>query len=51
MDEKMLFSREEIGSAFLDFDIQLLEETEAELKEGLYHNGTGSLVRFVGQKL
>lgn len=51
MDEKMLFSREEIRSAFPGFNIQLLEETEAELKEGLYHNGTGSVVRFVGQKL
>ncbi len=51
MDEKMLFSLKEIRSAFPDFDIQLLEETEAELKEGLYHNGTGSVVRFVGQKL
>ena len=51
MDEKMLFSLKEIRPAFPDFNIQLLEETEAELKEGLYHNGTGSVVRFVGQKL
>lgn len=51
MDEKMLFSCEAIRSAFADFTIQLLEETEVELKEGLYHNGMGSVVRFVGQKL
>lgn len=51
MDEKMLFSHDEIRSAFPNFNIQLLEETQAELKEGLFHNGTSSVVRFVGRKL
>lgn len=50
MDENMLFSRAELRSAFPDFHIHILEESQVELKEGLYHNGTGSVVRFVGQK-
>lgn len=51
MDESMLFSTEELEADFPDFEIQLLEETETELKEGLYHNGTGSVIRLVGRKL
>lgn len=51
MDEGMLFSAEEIKTDFPNFEIHLLEEKETELKEGLYHNGTGSVIRFVGRKL
>jgi ubiquinone/menaquinone biosynthesis C-methylase UbiE len=51
MDESMLFSREEIKVDFPDFEIQVLEEKEAELQEGIYHNGKGSVIRFVGRKL
>ncbi|WP_025142551.1 class I SAM-dependent methyltransferase [Pedobacter jeongneungensis] len=46
----MLFSVEEIKSDFPDFEIIILEEKEIELNEGLFHNGQGSVIRFVGQK-
>lgn len=46
----MLFSMEEIKSDFADFEIIILEEKEIELSEGLFHNGQGSVIRFVGQK-
>ncbi|AZA89897.1 class I SAM-dependent methyltransferase [Chryseobacterium nakagawai] len=45
-----LFSIEEIKADFPDYSIIELQETEIELKEGLFHNGTGSVIRFVGQK-
>ncbi|MGG5207973.1 class I SAM-dependent methyltransferase [Chryseobacterium sp. MIQD13] len=45
-----LFSTEEIKADFPDYDIIELEEKEIELNEGLFHNGTGSVIRFVGQK-
>lgn len=50
-DIESLFSIEEIKADFLDYHIIELEETEIELSEGLFHNGTGSVIRFVGQKL
>jgi SAM-dependent methyltransferase len=46
----MLFSTEEIMSDFKGFDILLLEEKEVTLAEGIYHNGMGSVVRFIGIK-
>nr|WP_315418101.1 class I SAM-dependent methyltransferase [uncultured Pedobacter sp.] len=46
----MLFSMEEIKSDFADFEIIILEEKEIVLSEGLFHNGQGSVIRFVGQK-
>ncbi|EMI66069.1 class I SAM-dependent methyltransferase [Leptospira noguchii] len=46
----MLFSIEEIKSDFMNYKILELEEVEIELKEGLFHNGKGSVIRFVGQK-
>ncbi|REC50240.1 class I SAM-dependent methyltransferase [Chryseobacterium pennipullorum] len=49
-DIESLFSIDEIKTDFPDYHIIELSETEIELKEGLYHNGTGSVVRFVGQK-
>jgi SAM-dependent methyltransferase len=45
-----LFSLEELTSDFEDFEIIQLEEKEIELSEGLYHNGKGSVIRFVGKK-
>ncbi|AYN68958.1 methyltransferase domain-containing protein [Euzebyella marina] len=45
-----LFSIEEIRSDFHDFEAIILEETEIELSEGAYHNGKGSVIRFVGRK-
>ncbi|MEM8900536.1 MAG: class I SAM-dependent methyltransferase [Bacteroidota bacterium] len=45
-----LFSVEELQADFPDYEITELAEVEVELKEGLYHNGLGSVVRFVGKK-
>lgn len=47
---EMLFSIEEIKADFPNYDIILLEEKEIELSEGLFHNGKGSVIRFVGKK-
>jgi len=47
----MLFSIEEIKADFPDYEIIQLEEKEIELKEGLYHNGRGSVIRFTGRKM
>ncbi len=49
-DLASLFSIEELQSDFKDYEIITLEETEVELNEGLYHNGVGSVIRFVGRK-
>lgn len=47
----LLFSIDEIKSAFADFEIIELKEQEITLQEGLYHNGIGSVIRFVGKKI
>ncbi|WP_324756182.1 class I SAM-dependent methyltransferase [Sphingobacterium thalpophilum] len=49
-DLASLFSIEELQSDFKDYEIIELAETEVELNEGLYHNGIGSVIRFVGRK-
>ena len=49
-DIESLFSIEEIKVNFPNYEIITLEEEEIELKEGLYHNGLGSVIRFVGRK-
>jgi SAM-dependent methyltransferase len=49
-DIASLFSIDEIRSDFANYDFKELAETEIELNEGLYHNGQGSVIRFVGQK-
>jgi 2-polyprenyl-3-methyl-5-hydroxy-6-metoxy-1,4-benzoquinol methylase len=49
-DIDSLFSIEEIKSDFRNYKIIELEEKEIHLNEGLFHNGTGSVIRFVGQK-
>jgi len=46
----MLFSLEEIKKDFENFDVVELVEKEIELHEGLFHNGVGSVIRFVGIK-
>ena len=46
----MLFSIDEIRSDFAGFEILELNESVIELKEGLFHNGTGSVIRFMGMK-
>jgi hypothetical protein len=47
---EMLFSKESIQSDFPNFEIIELEEKQIELKEGDFHNGIGSVIRFVGKK-
>ena len=49
-DIASLFSIEEIKADFPNYEIIKLEEKEIELSEGLFHNGTGSVIRFVGKK-
>jgi 2-polyprenyl-3-methyl-5-hydroxy-6-metoxy-1,4-benzoquinol methylase len=49
-DIAMLFSIDELKSDFVDYEIIELEEKEIELNEGLFHNGKGSVIRFVGRK-
>ena len=49
-DIESLFSIEEIKADFPNYEIIKLEETEIELNEGLFHNGKGSVIRFVGKK-
>lgn len=50
-DIESLFSIDEIKADFPDYNIVELTETEIDLNEGLFHNGTGSVIRFVGQKM
>ena len=47
---EMLFSIDEIKTDFANYEIIELEEKEIELSEGLFHNGLGSVIRFVGRK-
>jgi SAM-dependent methyltransferase len=49
-DIASLFSIDEIKSDFVNYDFKELAETEIELNEGSYHNGRGSVIRFVAQK-
>lgn len=49
-DIDMLFSVDELKSDFANYEIIELTEKEIELNEGLFHNGHGSVVRFVGRK-
>src|SRR6478735_5099585 len=46
----MLFSIDELRSDFENYEIIELSEEEIELSEGLFHNGKGSVIRFVGRK-
>jgi hypothetical protein len=49
-DVATLFSVDELKADFPNYDIIELEEKEIELSEGVFHNGRGSVVRFVGRK-
>lgn len=49
-DIAMLFSIDELKSDFPNYEIIELTEKEIELNEGLFHNGKGSVIRFVGRK-
>ncbi len=50
-DIASLFSIDELRSDFANYEVVELEEKEIELSEGLFHNGKGSVIRFVGQKI
>ncbi|WP_343693563.1 methyltransferase domain-containing protein [Chitinophaga sp.] len=45
-----LFSVEEIRQDFSNYDVVLLREEIVGLEEGKYHNGEGTVIRFVGKK-
>lgn len=47
---EMLFSKEQIQADFADFDVIQLTEEEVYLTEGIYHQGRGMVIRFVGRK-
>lgn len=49
-DIDVLFSLDEIRSDFSNYEFIELEEREIFLKEGTFHNGVGSVIRFVGRK-
>lgn len=49
-DIESLFSIDEIKADFPNYEIIELAEKEIELNEGIFHNGTGSVIRFVGRK-
>lgn len=46
----ILYDRYELKEYFKALDEQLLLQTEVDLSEGKYHQGIGSVVRFVGTK-
>ncbi len=49
-DVDMLYSLDDITTGFGNYEVLLLEESEVVLNEGVYHNGKGAVVRFVGRK-
>jgi SAM-dependent methyltransferase len=49
-DIGMLYATSELSADFANYEVLLLEEQEIELSEGAYHNGKGSVIRFVGRK-
>lgn len=50
-DIESLFSIDELKRDFKNYKIIELVEKEIELNEGLYHNGKGSVIRFLGKKI
>jgi len=49
--EELLYSLEEIVDDFIDLDFEILSKELISLDEGKYHQGTASVVRFVGSKI
>ena len=49
-DVALLLSTDEVSSYFPGYDTQVLEEVEIDLREGAFHRGRASVVRFVGRK-
>lgn len=46
-----LFSTKSVINDFKNFEVLLLEEKEIELNEGEFHQGKGSVIRFIGRKM
>ncbi len=46
----MLFSIEELSRDFAGLTIELLEEVDVELSEGIYHRGVGSVINMIAKK-
>lgn len=49
-DLGMLFSTEELAADFSNYEVLVLTEDIPVLEEGKYHQGQGSVIRFVGRK-
>lgn len=49
-NEALLYSESEIKSYYSNLEIIELEQTETVLREGKYHQGLSSVVRFIGRK-
>jgi SAM-dependent methyltransferase len=49
-DVDMLFSKEELLDTFANFEVIILEVVEQTLDEGPFHQGVGSVIRFVGRR-
>lgn len=49
-DVSMLYTKEMLLEDFAELEIELLETTQIELKEGKYHDGKADVIRFVGVK-
>ncbi|MFN7326144.1 MAG: class I SAM-dependent methyltransferase [Chitinophagales bacterium] len=49
-DLDLLYSLEEIQRDFAGYEVLELLEEEITLKEGAFHDGVGSVIRFVGRK-
>jgi hypothetical protein len=45
----MLFSLAEINEEFKELNFEFIEEITIDLKEGTYHEGLVSVIRFVGK--
>ncbi len=50
-DLATLFSTEEVRAVFPGYKIVVLEERVITLREGKFHDGEGSVIRFVGRKV
>jgi SAM-dependent methyltransferase len=49
-DPEMLYTVDEVMDAFPSCKTVFLEQVEVELHEGVYHNGTGSVIHYIGIK-
>ena len=47
----LLFSEQELLSDFNNFEVVDLSEEKVRLDEGIYHQGDGMVLQFMGRKL